>query len=159
MAESTSPGYRINAPSVVSQTIDQETIIIHFDSGMYYSANETGAAIWERARESGIEGLHAKVFSPEDQMLHLCMHPSVGHGFVVDLRPFFDIAQAIEYYAGEMDWDAFISRAREWGYPRAVCFTLPGATGSSRAFCYRAFFRRWRLCGKCTRRRREVSGG
>lgn len=38
--------YRINAPNVVSQTIDRETIIINFDSGVYYSANETGAAIW-----------------------------------------------------------------------------------------------------------------
>lgn len=37
---------RINTPSVASETIEQETVIINFDSGMYYSMNSVGAAIW-----------------------------------------------------------------------------------------------------------------
>lgn len=40
------PSYRVNAPTVVAQTIDQQTIIIHFDTGMYYSTNPTGAIVW-----------------------------------------------------------------------------------------------------------------
>lgn len=44
--QSSSVRYRINSPGVVSQTIDQETIIIHFESGNYYSTNQTGAMIW-----------------------------------------------------------------------------------------------------------------
>jgi hypothetical protein len=47
--------YRINTPSVVSQTIDRESIIIHFDTGMYYSTNPTGAAIWSLI-ENGATG-------------------------------------------------------------------------------------------------------
>jgi hypothetical protein len=39
--------FRINAPRVVYQTIDNETIIIDFDSGAYYSAEGAGAEIWE----------------------------------------------------------------------------------------------------------------
>jgi hypothetical protein len=39
--------FRINAPRVVYQTIDNETIIIDFDNGAYYSAEGAGAEIWE----------------------------------------------------------------------------------------------------------------
>ncbi len=39
--------FRINAPRVVHQTIDGETIIIDFDSGTYYSIDKAGAIIWE----------------------------------------------------------------------------------------------------------------
>ena len=39
--------FRINAPRVVYQTIENETIIIDFDNGAYYSADGVGAEIWE----------------------------------------------------------------------------------------------------------------
>lgn len=78
----------------------------------------------ERARPWMMDGCEVSVLSPEDQLLHLCLHPSTAHAFVVDLRPFFDIAQMIEFHAGELDWDALLSRARSWGYLRAVVFTL-----------------------------------
>lgn len=38
---------RINSPSVVSETVDDEVIIINLDSGAYYSLQGTAAAIWE----------------------------------------------------------------------------------------------------------------
>ncbi|MDZ4767107.1 MAG: PqqD family protein [Chloroflexota bacterium] len=38
--------YRINAPNVVSETIDDEVIIIHLEAGIYYSMQGTGATIW-----------------------------------------------------------------------------------------------------------------
>ncbi|MFN2316516.1 MAG: PqqD family protein [Gemmatimonadales bacterium] len=36
---------RVNSPLVVSQEIEGEAILIHFDSGCYYSANATGSAV------------------------------------------------------------------------------------------------------------------
>lgn len=36
---------RINTPLVVSQEIEGEAILIHFDSGCYYSANATGSIV------------------------------------------------------------------------------------------------------------------
>ncbi|MBN2083946.1 MAG: PqqD family protein [Anaerolineales bacterium] len=39
--------FRINTPRVVYQTIDNETIIIDFDNGAYFSAEGVGAEIWE----------------------------------------------------------------------------------------------------------------
>jgi Coenzyme PQQ synthesis protein D (PqqD) len=38
--------YRVNAPQVIHETIDDETIVINLDSGTYYSLRGTGAEIW-----------------------------------------------------------------------------------------------------------------
>jgi hypothetical protein len=43
--------FKINAPQVISETIDGETIIINLESGNYYSLNATGGEIWNRFRE------------------------------------------------------------------------------------------------------------
>lgn len=38
---------RINAPQVVHETIDGETILIHLGTGVYYSLEGSGALAWE----------------------------------------------------------------------------------------------------------------
>jgi hypothetical protein len=38
--------FRINTPGVVHETFDDEVVIIDFDSGSYYSLNESGTAVW-----------------------------------------------------------------------------------------------------------------
>jgi hypothetical protein len=38
--------YRINTPQIVHETIDDETIIIDFESGTYYSVREVANQIW-----------------------------------------------------------------------------------------------------------------
>lgn len=38
--------YRINEPSVIAEVIEGEAIILNFESGSYYSLNESGKAIW-----------------------------------------------------------------------------------------------------------------
>jgi hypothetical protein len=48
--------YRVNVPAVASQTMAGEAILIHFDSGRYYSAEGAGAdviALIERGRTIG----------------------------------------------------------------------------------------------------------
>lgn len=39
--------YRINAPRIAHETIDDETIIIDFDSGTYYSVRATANTMWQ----------------------------------------------------------------------------------------------------------------
>ena len=87
-------------------------------------SDEEFAGLWERARDAEIDGRRVSALSPEDEILYLCLHASTADGFRVDLRPILDIAQVVERYADEIDWDAFIARARKWGYLRAACFTL-----------------------------------
>ena len=46
MAESAR--YCVNTPKITHETIDGEVVIINFDSGNYYSLDDTGAYIWGR---------------------------------------------------------------------------------------------------------------
>ena len=38
--------FRVNSPKVTHETLDGEVVIINLDTGIYYSTNGTGAAIW-----------------------------------------------------------------------------------------------------------------
>ena len=46
-----SASFRINEPSVISEVIEGEAIILNFESGCYYTLNESGMAIWQDVRE------------------------------------------------------------------------------------------------------------
>ncbi len=39
--------FRVNSPTVVSETVDREVVMIHLDTGNYYSLRSTGALIWD----------------------------------------------------------------------------------------------------------------
>ncbi|WP_034721235.1 PqqD family protein [Intrasporangium chromatireducens] len=43
---STRQCWRVNAPDVISETIDGETIILHLGNGFYFSAGGCGPAAW-----------------------------------------------------------------------------------------------------------------
>jgi Coenzyme PQQ synthesis protein D (PqqD) len=47
---------RINAPHIVHETIDGETILIHLGTGAYYSLEGVGAHVWGLAVALGDEG-------------------------------------------------------------------------------------------------------
>ena len=40
--------FRVNAPDVVSETIDGESVIINLYKGLYYNLNPVGSVIWEQ---------------------------------------------------------------------------------------------------------------
>ena len=65
--------YRVNAPTVVDETIDGETVIIHLETGRYYSAAGVGSVIWEsirrRQRVNQIVGfIHERYDGPLDSI-------------------------------------------------------------------------------------------
>jgi hypothetical protein len=53
--------FRVNSPFVISETIQGETIIIHLNTGTYYSLQGTGAEVWDAivggstAAEAGVD--------------------------------------------------------------------------------------------------------
>ena len=47
------PSYRVNTPTVAAETVDGEVLMIHLESGNYYSLRAVGASIWE-ALELGV---------------------------------------------------------------------------------------------------------
>ncbi len=61
---SVNPTYRVNSPSVASEIIDGEAVIMHLGSGQYFSTPGVGAVVWGmiedgRAREEILQALDA----------------------------------------------------------------------------------------------------
>jgi hypothetical protein len=48
--------FEVNEPTVISETIDGETVIINLASGTYYSLKHAGAAIWAAIQQSASLG-------------------------------------------------------------------------------------------------------
>ena len=44
----TAASYRVNAPKVVYEAFEDETVLINLDNGNYYSFSGSGALIWDR---------------------------------------------------------------------------------------------------------------
>jgi Coenzyme PQQ synthesis protein D (PqqD) len=51
------PGYRVNEPQVVHQTVDEETVIVDLGTGSYYSLRGSAQVIWS-ALERGLDVPH-----------------------------------------------------------------------------------------------------
>ena len=66
------------------------------------------AGLWSRSRRVTLAGVEARVFGPEDQLLHLCLHLA-SHYFDApnSLR---DIAQVCA--ASDVDWPLFVALCR-----------------------------------------------
>jgi hypothetical protein len=80
---------------------------------------------WNRARSTDFGGLRALTLSPEDLLLHLCMHASVHHRFAdVGLKSFVDMAEVVRHYGSTLDWPAFATRANRWGVSNGVRMAL-----------------------------------
>ncbi len=45
--------YKINAPHIVHDTIDGETILVNLKNGNYYSFDKSGVVIWEVITQNG----------------------------------------------------------------------------------------------------------
>ena len=81
--------------------------------------------IWARAQPEIIAGVETLVLSPEDLLLHLCVHLAFHHLFgFTGLRTFYDIKETIRHYQGQLEWDQVRHRARKWGAGNAIYLTL-----------------------------------
>jgi hypothetical protein len=83
-----------------------------------------GGRLWEGARAARIAGVETLVLSPEDLLLHLCLHTAYQHGFRAPLRQLYDIAVAIRHYGRELDWQRLVRAAEASGLSQACFYTL-----------------------------------
>ncbi|MDA8429949.1 MAG: nucleotidyltransferase family protein [Geobacteraceae bacterium] len=79
---------------------------------------------WRQAVPARIAGSDTLVLSPEDLLLHLCLHASYQHQFAQGLRPYCDIAATVAHFASALHWESIVERADEWGCRRGVYLTL-----------------------------------
>ena len=80
---------------------------------------------WKRARPIKLANTQALVLSPEDLLLHLCIH-SLSHGFAPKLllRQLCDISESIKYYENEWDWVRFQEEVNEYQLTRLIHSTF-----------------------------------
>lgn len=77
--------------------------------------------IWDRATPVRLSGKDILALSPEDLLLHVCVHMSSHHLFrVTGLRGVCDIREIVRHYGGKLDWNTVFERAREWEVENAV---------------------------------------
>ncbi|MFO7650116.1 MAG: nucleotidyltransferase family protein [bacterium] len=81
------------------------------------------AGLWDRARPAAIAGVEVLALSPEDLLLHLCLHLSHRHGLAVPYA-LCDVAETVHRFRAGLDWPQVARRAREWGAARYVGLVL-----------------------------------
>lgn len=77
--------------------------------------------VWARVQPAGIPGAGLLALSPEDLVLHLCLHASFHHGFNIKLHHLCDIGWVARR---GVDWDRVESTALAWNAARLVYATL-----------------------------------
>jgi hypothetical protein len=80
--------------------------------------------LWARAKPARVAGAGVRVFSPEDLLLHTCLHAAYHHRFIVSLQVFADVRAILERHGAELDWEAVAVRAGRWGAVRPVHLCL-----------------------------------
>ncbi len=80
--------------------------------------------IWNRAKPIHLGSAKLLGLSPEDLLLHLCLHSSYHHCFEFGLRPSCDIAWTIDHFGTGLDWEHLGERTRDWGWERGVNLAL-----------------------------------
>jgi hypothetical protein len=71
------------------------------------------AEVWDRAQPIRVDGQTGLQLSPEDTLLYLCVHLTVGHN-ARHLPGLVDIACWIAHHGDRMGWDALVERARRY---------------------------------------------
>lgn len=79
--------------------------------------------LWSSATTALLEGVAVPVLRPEILLLQLCMRGAPGLE-TAPLRRCFDLAQVVERYASDLDWEQVIARARDWQAGAAAYLSL-----------------------------------
>lgn len=80
------------------------------DAGDSLDINE----FWDRAVAARIAGADVDVLSPEDLLLHLCIHATVVHLCETSAQRWCDIAAVVAKYGASLSWEDVIARATRW---------------------------------------------
>lgn len=80
--------------------------------------------IWTRAKEIKLGDVKALVLSPDDLLIHLCLHTAIHTSLGISLRMLCDINELIKRQGKEMNWEAISARAKKWGVIRPVYLIL-----------------------------------
>jgi hypothetical protein len=93
-----------------------------------YSGRIEAEGLWQRARRANIAGLDTLILSPEDSLLHACLHLLQHHrsGWFASSC---DIVELIYHFKGKLDWEAFLRRVFEFRLCLPVRYSLKSVSG------------------------------
>lgn len=77
--------FRINRPIVVDEVFDDEVVIIHFDTGNYYSLDKVGTEIWGLIESGASVGEIVESLAHRYDDSHEAMEDAIAR-FVVELQ-------------------------------------------------------------------------
>lgn len=75
---------KVNDPQVVHETIDGETILLDLRTGMYYSMNPSGSALWDFLANTGDPQMAEEILCEKNPEQRLVIHDALA-SFVAQL--------------------------------------------------------------------------
>lgn len=84
--------------------------------------------MWERIQTYQCNEMELKCLSPEDNLVHLCVHLSL---FKSGIKEVGDIYNLLRFYRGSLDWEYFVDQTQKSRIVNAVYLAL----SLSNAFC------------------------
>jgi hypothetical protein len=84
-----------------------------------YSVRIEAEGLWHRACRINIAGIETLVLSPEDSLLHACLH-LFEHRLGGWLATCCDIVELIYRFSEDLDWEVFVQRTFRYG----LCFPV-----------------------------------
>ena len=81
--------------------------------------------LWERAKRTALGGQPVLLLSPEDLLIHLCLHASFNHKFDnFEIKNICDISEIILSYGNGIDWDKLVTITENCRINKYVYSTL-----------------------------------
>ena len=71
-------------------------------------------ALWEAARPLDLDGTPALQLSPEDTLIHLCLHPALHHGYYCPIISYVDMDRLIAVSGPDFSWARLVERTERF---------------------------------------------
>jgi hypothetical protein len=82
------------------------------------------AELWWNAQPAVYNKKPVFLLSPEDLIIHLCLHAAYDHLFDFGLGALYDISIAIKYYGEKLDWREILCRSTRWRTKQCLQLSL-----------------------------------
>ncbi len=80
--------------------------------------------LWQNSQPAVLNKKSVFLLSPENLILHLCLHASHDDLFGYGLGALYDIAITIKYYDNRIDWEKLWQRSVQWRTNHCLCVSL-----------------------------------
>ena len=110
---------------IIPLTKGPQIIEIHWNitrPGRFYYISPD--KLWQRSRVTEFEACKITELSPEDFLLHLCVHNSYQHNFSFGLRPYYDIVQVVDYFGDSLNWQQLLEITNHNNWNKGVFLSL-----------------------------------